>query len=129
MSVEIDTAHHLAKVTLKGEISVGVILVAFQEMLKHPDFGHDMNSLWDMSEASLKQVSGADMGRLEARMRQFRDIRRGVKSACVCPEDLDYRLARMYQMMSEWSSSARFRVFQDMEEAQAWLLEDGEKRP
>lgn len=123
MAVEIDKARYLAKVSLEGDLSIWDILNEFQEMLKHPDFCRDMNSLWDMSGASLKGISGADWGRLESQMRQFREIRKGIKSACVCPDDLDFRLARMYQMMSEWSTTARFRVFQDMEEAEAWLWE------
>lgn len=121
MTIEIDKSIHLVRITLEGDLSLQDIVDTFHEMLKHPDFCRDMNSLWDFSHASLRNLSGEDIRQLESTLRQFGDVRRGIMSACVCPDVVSFRLARMYEMMSEWSTTARFKVFDRMEDAHAWM--------
>jgi len=127
MPVEIDKARRLARVTLRGQIHADDIIKSFREMLDHPDLTADTNSLWDLSDGSLAQLSRQDVHDVETYMRRFQDVRNGIKSACVCPQDLNYGLARMYEMLSERVTTAQFRVFRNMAEAEAWLASDDPK--
>jgi len=121
MPVEIDKTQHLARVSLTGRVSAEDITRWFREMLGHPEFSSDMNSLWDLSGASLDDFPTKDVRRVESFMRQFQEVRRGIKAACVCPQDLNFGLARMYEMLAQPGTRVEFRVFRDMREAETWL--------
>jgi hypothetical protein len=124
MRIEIDKARRLARITLHGQIHADDVIGSFRELLDHPDLTADTNSLWDLSDGSLAQVSRQDVHDVESYMRGFRDVRNGIKAACVCPQDLNYGFARMYEMLCERVGSVRFRVFRSVAEAEAWLASD-----
>lgn len=81
------------------------------------------NLLWDFSEASLSSISSLFVRQIASKMREILSVREKGKIAVVAPKDLEYGMARMFQMLSD---ERRFpfnvKVFRYVGEACQWLF-------
>jgi hypothetical protein len=89
-------------------------------LLADPAFKPDLSQLYDFSEVTQADVSG-DAVRSLGRDTSYSAVAR---RAIVAPSDLQFGLARMFQLVSE-VAPAEVAVFRSVEEARRWLdIED-----
>jgi hypothetical protein len=94
---------------------------AIQSFYKDPS---TQNLLWDFSGASMDLISPAFVRQLHSMVRKLGSARRGGKTAIVAPKDLEFAMARMFQIMSDTNDFPfKIKVFRYYGEASQWLLE------
>ena len=82
-------------------------------------------SLWDFTLGTVTPIS-SDETRLIARRGGALSARiEGGKGAILTPKDIDYGIARMFQVFSELDNfPLEVQVFRDMNAARKWLMSD-----
>lgn len=108
-----------------GDLFVEDLETAVTRMLSHPDFRTGMNTLWDLTRATVAGLSAGDLRRLHTFV-LLRKAQRGAgKMAVLVAHVVDYGLARMFELMCQ-DLPTRIAVFRQVVTAEAWLLADAE---
>jgi len=82
-----------------------------------------LNLLWDFSEASMSDISSMFVRQITNKMRELVPAREKGKIAVIAPKDLEYGIARMFQILSdERRFPFKVKVFKYVGEACQWLL-------
>ena len=80
-------------------------------------------TLWDFTNASMSGISPRAITKMFALIQKLGPGRRGGKTAVVAPEDLEYGMARMFQIMSDVNDFPfKIKVFRYFGDASQWLL-------
>jgi len=108
--------------TVNGELSADAVLAARHELITHPDYRPGMNELWDLSEATLSNLSATELSNLINRIQTDSDAYSGhYKVAVVVPQDFGYGVARQFQALSDEAVSFALVPFRRADEAWEWL--------
>jgi len=93
-----------------------------QDRLSHdPDFDPSFSQLWDFTHVTKVELTPEDV-RLAAKKNVFSPHSR---RAIVVKDDLQFGLARMFQIHREFAGEKGIRVFRNMEEALDWIFASG----
>jgi hypothetical protein len=123
-TLEVDSVHQAAIVTVRGELADDGLLEIYREIRKAPDIRAGFSLLIDLQDADGRGVTSAGVQALaDAPLVFSAEAQRAV----VVPSDLGFGMARMYEMLRE-EGSGRMRVFRDRGEARRWLGLDEESR-
>lgn len=80
------------------------------------------NLIWDLSEASVEDITPGYVGLIQGLVRRLGVSRKGGKTAFVAPRDLEYGMARMFQILSDKKAFPfNIGVFRSHDEAKKWL--------
>jgi hypothetical protein len=110
-------------ITCFGRLNEKEIKDAVQSFYKSPT----KNLIWDLSEASVEDISPEYVGWIQSRVRRLGVSREGGKTAFVAPKDLEYGMARMFQILSDKEAFPfDVGVFRAHDEAGKWLREKDE---
>jgi len=83
-----------------------------------------MNVVWDFSKASLADTPATVVKQLSMLVQKLGCCRKNGKSAVIASRDLEYGMARMFQIMTENGEIPfTIRVFRSFNEAKKWLIE------
>jgi len=118
----IDRARRRISTRASGRIQRGELVDYYRRLRAQPDFHANLDELFDLSEASVVDVTGEDVRELSATTLPFTREGKPVKVAIVAPRDLEFGMSRMYQMLQGQSVNL-VRIFRDRVEADAWLEE------
>ena len=114
----IDKELNVAFERFQGEITMQDFIGAIQESAAHPDWVAGKDLLTDLREAQLS-LSYDEMTMVVESIPASQQID---KNAIVVRRDMEYGMARMFEMLSEktvhWNE---YRIFRDMDEAKQWL--------
>lgn len=100
-------------------------LAVYQEMMADPAFHPGIDILLDNRARS----TGADSAHVKKMSRHTNNSSaelQGCRCAIVVENDVEYGMARMYDLISD-SNPLRVRVFRVMKEAEDWLASDAEE--
>lgn len=112
--------------TIQGEITLVRLRNVLAGVYAHPDFRPDSSSLWDLREATTRHISASEVQSIAGMVKKHWGTRGNPRSALVVSTDLDYGMARMYELLMEGDIAPEVRVFRDLEEAEDWLACDKE---
>jgi hypothetical protein len=104
----------------QGELSLEEIESEFAARLLNPAFRPGLGVLWDLRGASLTGLTTRQIETLVEFNHERKDARGGGRAAIVVSQNLDYGIARVFQVYAEdlpWETM----VFQDLEEATTWV--------
>jgi hypothetical protein len=122
MDISVEITGNTARVTLSGTFAIDRWKDAYDQTLTHPDFRPGMNTLWDFRGAvDIHLLSTQDLHAVAAEVVERVDKRGAGRSALVMNRDVDFGMARMYEMMMDGMTALTVRVFRDMHEAESWL--------
>ena len=124
IETRIDTETGLRTHVLIGSVSQEEVEDALGEVYSRPDFLPDADTLCDLREANLGQLSHTVIKSIADYVAKNRGAKSGARTAVVVGRDLGFGLARMYEQMLMASTDLRVRVFRDTDEAMAWLEGD-----
>jgi hypothetical protein len=118
----VDKQYNLAIHKCLNEITGRDIL---ETMQKFYNGSPTVNILWDLSSASMKEVSKETVRAALNIIQINKSNRQPGKTAIVTPSDLEYGMARMFQIMSN-ADDLPFNVgvFRTLEEARQWMLSE-----
>ena len=122
----IDRAAGLIRTTASGRVSGDDLVTYYHRLRAHPDFRSTLNEIFDLSEVTDAAVDAGDVRRLSEVTEEF--TRRGVtvRIAIVAPRDLEFGLARMYEMLQSQSLND-VRVFRTRADAESWIFAPPER--
>ncbi len=128
ISTTIDVQHSVIIRTLTGEPSIREALAEMDEDFQRPGFHAGMNTLWDLTRASVGHLTAEDVRRLAHGIGERMEGRGAdFKSAIVVPEDLGYGVMRMFGAFAD-ELPIRRKIFRSYGQAWAWLLDSAEQR-
>ena len=121
MYLRINEEKNIAYIKLSGPLGKKVILSAFDLTVSDRRYKKGMVRLWDFRDADLSSLDPETVTEMARYSLRFPPGINDVKVAFVTSRDLEYGLARMFEMSSE--AKTPIRVFRTMDEAEKWLME------
>jgi len=80
-------------------------------------------TLWDFSNSSFDKISNEFLRQMFSIVQRGGSSRKGGKTAVIAPSDLEYGMARMFQIMSDTNGFPfEVKVFRYYGEASQWLF-------
>jgi hypothetical protein len=117
----IDKTIGLIRTTAAGRVTGDELVAYYHRLRSHPDFRSSLNEIFDLTDVTEANVDGADVRRLSGVTEEFTVRGVAVKVAIIAPRDLEFGLARMYEMLQSRSRND-VRVFRDRAEAEGWIF-------
>lgn len=112
---------------VSGAVSLAEIEHTLKEIYGRQDVSSDLGSLWDVRDADLSGLSGAEIRQIISYVVEHRGASPGVRTAILVGRDLDFGLARMAEQFLEAESHSGTMVFRDRDAAVTWVMGGGEK--
>jgi len=109
-----------------GTVDCDDIIQSLSEVYRDENYDNSLHALWDFRNCSA-DLSAEDMQKIIAHSRKARGRPAQGKIALVVNRDLEFGLARMYEMLSEPELPRQLMVFKDYETALVWI-QAGRKR-
>ena len=109
------------RIKMKGIFQAEDFIRLFDELLEHEHFRTGINTLWDLSLASHPDMSVSDLLAIGAHVQQNAEKRGISKTAWVVANEIDYGIARMFEMVNDKTVPMDFRVFRNLNEAETWV--------
>ena len=119
IDLRIDRDAGILYTTIRGEVTVDEIVDAFNKLFQSPDFRPGLSGLADLRESRITS-SLSNVRRLAELMIENRDRIGPSRTAIVVDSDIDYGMARMFEVFAE-QSMAETQVFKDIDQAMIWL--------
>ncbi len=116
ISLLVDARRRVVIQRFGGAISAADILEARDQIVAHPDFRNDFDSILDVTQVETVIATSAELAELVRTTPLGRDSR----VAMVASTELAFGLSRLSATHAE-VSGREARVFRDMSEAMAWL--------
>jgi hypothetical protein len=108
-------------ITATGDLTFAEVHAALEERYRNPDFRPDQNVLWNLQDAALSAISTDEIQQVAGLVRKHWGIAGKPKAALVVGREVDFGLARMYELQMASESPGEIRVFRDLEEAWSWM--------
>jgi hypothetical protein len=117
-SYNIDKKRRLVMTTATGVVTKEDILGHMDRLSKDPDFDAEFSQLADFT-----QIAAVEFGPEDVREFAERNIYSSrSRRAIVVKDDLQYGLARMFEIHRELKGETGIRVFRTFEEAMDWIV-------
>jgi len=114
-----DTSSNTIYQKLRGLCSIQNLAEVFNEMEEY-DLSPNLNILTDISDADLKDTNYNSVSYLEKNLDKFLDNYLPVHNAIIAESDLEFGIARMYEMLAE-KDGFNVKVFRNKSDAEQWL--------
>ena len=121
MKLRIDEQKNIAYIKLSGLLSQEVILRAFDSTVSDKRYKKGMGRLWDFRDADLSSIDSETIAAMAQYSLKFPAGINDVKVSFVTDTELEYGLARMFEMLS--NARTPICVFRAMDEAENWMME------
>jgi len=121
ISTELIKESNLRIHIVKEELNKNLLIEKLNDIYENPELEPDMNVLWDIREADVFSFFSADVQAIRDFVSKHWGTGGKSKAALVVVRDVDFGLARMYQILSESKTSSPIQVFRDYDEAFQWV--------
>ena len=118
----VDDQHDLTIHSCSGSLTKEEFMDAIQSFYKENPTRY---VIWDFAKASLADIPSDCVRRSTEMVKRLGVARRNGKSAVIASSDLEYGLARMFQIMTDNGEIPfKIKVFRYFGEATQWLFEE-----
>jgi len=121
IAIAFDEATGTVCLSLTGRLTARSVISAIEKLEAHPEFSPERPRLWDVRQADLSKLSRDEFGRIARAARESHLSRPGVRVAVLVSRDVDFGMARMFELTEGSSLLASMAVFRDEAAAMAWL--------
>ena len=121
--IRMNKDYNIAVIRVAGTPTLEDIKDTVVELHEHQDHTPNMKELWDIREASLEKFNAPELESLAYFLGNRMD-RAANKVALVVGRDLEYGVARMWDVYASHPAPQDRQIFKDMDEAFNWLMED-----
>lgn len=118
---EFDSNSGLRIHTVTGSLSFDTLTGILAELYQDPRFRADQDVLWDLREASLAEFTADEVRRVIDLVRDNWATEGTPHAALVVAREVDFGMARMYELQLSDLSTGKVQVFRDIEAAGEWL--------
>jgi hypothetical protein len=116
---KIERERKLVTTTVSGVLGLATVLAHQDQILKDPEFDPSYSQLLDFTQVSKVELSGEDVRILALRSVFSPSSRRAILTS----DKLLFGFARMFEMLRENAGEQGIRVFDNRDEARAWILD------
>jgi hypothetical protein len=120
---KIDKERRLVLSSGAGTFTLADALAHQEKLAGDPDFDPSFSQLMDFTHVTRVELSAEDIRRLAQRTVFSPQSRR----AFIMPNDADYGLARMFEILREAQGEYGIRIFRNLDEALDWVLSKEER--
>ncbi|MFT7244871.1 MAG: hypothetical protein ACI82A_002235 [Candidatus Azotimanducaceae bacterium] len=122
IDIEVRKAEQVVAIRIVGQATAAELALEYVKMFDDPEFKTNMPAVWDVSGLNLTRVPLQEIRLLPGLLGQYSE-RRGkqYRAALVTNRMADFHLIRIYSALLKLIGSFRMRVFDNNEEAMAWL--------
>lgn len=127
MDLRIDETKNIAYIKITGKVRSKDILDAFDLAVSSEKYKKGMGRLWDFTEIDLSSLGSNVIPSMAQYSLNFPEGIRDVKVALVVSVSFEYGLTRMFQTYSDMYAKSQVMVFDTVEKAEEWMMEDKAK--
>ena len=127
MDLRIDETKNIAYIKITGKVRSRDILDAFDLAVSSEKYKKGMGRLWDFTEIDLSSLGSNVIPSMAQYSLNFPEGIRDVKVAFVVSVSFEYGLTRMFQTYSDMYAKSQVMVFDTVEKAEEWMMEDKAK--
>ena len=124
MAIRIDEEKNIAYIKIIGKVRSRKILDSFDQTVSSKNYKKGMGRLWDLTEIDLSLLETELIPRMARYSLKCPAGIRDVKVAFVVTESLEYGLTRMFQTYSEMYAKSQVRIFDTIEKAEQWMIDN-----
>ena len=128
MDLRIDEEKNIAYIKIKGKASSEDILAAFDAAVSSEKYKKGMGRLWDFTEIDLSALDSSVIPEMAQYSLSFPPGISDVKVAFVAIKPSAYGLTRMFQEYSDIYAKTQVMVFDNLDEAEKWMMDEGDRR-
>ena len=122
VSVEIEIAEGAAYVTFSGVLTAVSWGEAYRELQAHAQFVQDLPTVWDFRAATgINDLTAGDFRAFSEFVGKVRGSGTRPKVAMIASQDLEFGIARMYELGSKDKIPIHLGVFRNSEDAVEWI--------
>ncbi len=123
---EIDRNHNIRKHRVIGTITFDKLKSYLVDLYSPADYDNSLSSLWDLSQTNgIADLTSEQVRALVLLVSARWATKMPVRSALVVSQELEYGLARMYEIQLSSMTTNEVEVFRDEQTAVEWLKEEG----
>ena len=108
---EINKKQNIRRHIVKGAIDLLYAIERMNELYNSPTFDPEMNFFWDLRKADLSDLSFENIRLFSDFVAKQWSTFGKIRVSIVVSRDLDFGLSRMFQMMTENSTTSEIGVF------------------
>jgi hypothetical protein len=121
VTLEFDPVSKITAAIGKGRVTANDLLAALRAFY---DNAPTLLALCDLSDADLSSLSTEELARIVQFTERRAEVRRRGKTAITAPGNLEYGMARMYEILADaHAHPVTIRAFRTREQALKWLRE------
>lgn len=117
----IHPSKNLIATTAVGEVNYNDLLHYYDSLTGSPDYYPGLDEIFDLSEAVLRQITAEDVRQFSQLTMPDLPSGQSVRVAVIASGDLEFAIARMFQMHIAEDASQKVRVFRNRRDAEAWI--------
>lgn len=121
--ISFDSETSYLQITLLGIFNVTDLETCYKDFLQNPNWESGTDILWDCTKCDLEHLSSNDMKGIGLMTEKYKVHRGPGKAAWVVGKEVDFGLARMFEIINEGKVIFNFRVFRTMDEGKSWIQE------
>ena len=110
------------QIELSGQFDLQDLERCYREMINHPNWVSGLNILWDARECDVDHLQSDDLEDIGKMTTKYRGQRGAGSAAWVVSRDIDFGIARMFEMLNKSKVIFTFCVFNTISEAQKYVL-------
>jgi hypothetical protein len=107
-----------------GTVDTQGLLNLFEKIIKHEDWYTGLNTLINFSEITLVTLKSDEISQISNMTKSLKKVLGDGRCAFVMNQQVDYGLARMFQMMTEPHVDFQIEIFTSLTEAETWLIKN-----
>ena len=124
MDLRIDETKNIAYIKITGKVRSKDILEAFDLAVSSEKYKKGMGRLWDFTETDLTSLESSAIPKMAQYSLQFPTGIKDVKVAFAVKKSMEYGLTRMFQAYSDMYAKSLVMVFDTVDKAEEWMIED-----
>jgi hypothetical protein len=124
MELRIDETKNIVYIKITGKVRSKDILEAFDLAVSSEKYKKGMGRLWDFTNIDLSSIESDAISAMAQYSLKFAAGIRDVRVAFVVKTPLEYGLTRMFQTYSDMYAKSQVMVFDSVNKAEEWMMED-----
>jgi hypothetical protein len=125
MPFNIDFAgpHSPLIITIKGELTADNVVEILETITNAEDYPANINAVYDFTQMTFDNITNEFLQELDYRIQRENSDRVGVKTAYVCPKDLQFGMIRAWEAFID-DLPVETLVTRSMDEALSWVMSE-----
>ena len=111
----------IVEVRASGKATAASFAELDMDLVGHRKWIPGMNILFDFIELDLSSISAADVNENSSFVRSLSDKFGNGKIVCIMNKEIDFGIARMWEILTQDGISAEIRIFRSISEAKSWI--------